>query len=233
MRYAGNLYGLKVYENDYRSLLKTYEPLDASSEISQRLRFYAYGEFRKHNLSGWTLQFASNQDLNFSYRELTSEGSSVWGSCNYRPRTISLNIDSIRSAPCFELWKGVILHEIAHALVGYNAGHGLRWRLTCARLGGYPSEFANNTPLYMKVFSSGVYVSPNDYIIDTCQHGKFELLIAALLGTMLKESLITKVFLTRWYFRRTPHTCQNTRSYRMVELVRQMIGKKESPKKFI
>lgn len=38
--------------------------------------------------------------------------------------------------------KDLILHEIAHALVGYQHGHNHVWRAKCLEIGACPEEFA-------------------------------------------------------------------------------------------
>jgi predicted SprT family Zn-dependent metalloprotease len=62
------------------------------------------------------------------------------GLCNYQRQTISLSL------PIFELpanrmrAQDTILHEIAHALAGYAAGHGPIWAATARRIGAVPQR---------------------------------------------------------------------------------------------
>ncbi|EJF44477.1 PF01863 domain protein, partial [Schaalia georgiae F0490] len=56
------------------------------------------------------------------------------GSCTHATRTISL------SGPLTDIYdeatvRAVVLHEIAHALVGPSQGHGARWREAARALG--------------------------------------------------------------------------------------------------
>ena len=49
--------------------------------------------------------------------------------------TLSKHLVELYSA---EQVRDVVLHEIAHALVGAEAGHGPRWRREVSRIGGSP-----------------------------------------------------------------------------------------------
>lgn len=62
-----------------------------------------------------------------------------FGQCSFNTRTISL------SKPLTEVndvanVKDTILHEIAHALAGYDAGHGPKWQKIAVELGANPSS---------------------------------------------------------------------------------------------
>ena len=59
------------------------------------------------------------------------------GSCSYKFKVLSF------SRPIFEandeaIVTDTILHEIAHALVGKNNGHGQAWKEACVRIGAIP-----------------------------------------------------------------------------------------------
>ena len=63
------------------------------------------------------------------------------GLCHYGRKVISLssyyvekNIDNLEEI------KDTILHEIAHAIAGYQAGHGWAWKLVCMRIGANPKR---------------------------------------------------------------------------------------------
>ncbi|HIQ56884.1 TPA: SprT-like domain-containing protein [Candidatus Gracilibacteria bacterium] len=66
-----------------------------------------------------------------------------FGMCNYTTKTISLSkyLTAINSE---EKVINTILHEIAHALAGYNAGHGKKWKETMINLGQIPSRCYGN-----------------------------------------------------------------------------------------
>lgn len=57
-----------------------------------------------------------------------------FGCCNYTRKTISLSLplNLIRTE---EMIMNTMLHEIAHALVGYNAGHGPVWKAKAMAIG--------------------------------------------------------------------------------------------------
>jgi SprT protein len=82
-----------------------------------------------HGLASWGFQF--------------DQARRRAGYCAYgrdgAPGTLSF------SAPLMELWtqdqqRKIVLHEIAHALAGPNAGHGRAWQLTCIRIGTQPDR---------------------------------------------------------------------------------------------
>lgn len=63
----------------------------------------------------------------------------TFGLCDYRYKTLYL------SAPLTELndevaVRDTLLHEIAHALAGWRAGHGPRWREVARRIGATPTR---------------------------------------------------------------------------------------------
>lgn len=65
-----------------------------------------------HGLTGWRFEFDR------AVRRM--------GCCKYKHRVISLSAPLSMRAPMDEI-RDTILHEIAHALVGPGAGHGLVW----------------------------------------------------------------------------------------------------------
>jgi predicted SprT family Zn-dependent metalloprotease len=77
----------------------------------------------KHGLAGWTFGFD-----NAKRRA---------GLCNYTHKHISLSIHFV-AHNSDEQVRDTILHEIAHALAGHEAGHGLVWMYAAARIGAEP-----------------------------------------------------------------------------------------------
>jgi SprT protein len=59
--------------------------------------------------------------------------------------------------------RDTILHEIAHALVGPNVGHGLRWRLKCVEIGAKPERLAGE---------EAVSTAKPNYVIECSACGK-------------------------------------------------------------
>ncbi len=54
--------------------------------------------------------------------------------CRYLPKKISLSSILVFNATKEEI-RNTILHEIAHALAGYEAGHGYKWKRTARSIG--------------------------------------------------------------------------------------------------
>jgi len=58
------------------------------------------------------------------------------GACHYRTKRITLSRSIFSfSETARDDWRDVVLHEIAHALVGGKAGHGPTWRATARSIG--------------------------------------------------------------------------------------------------
>lgn len=62
-----------------------------------------------------------------------------FGVCKYRKKVIGLskNLVSLNDE---ERVKDTILHEIAHAIAGHQAGHGWMWKNVCVRIGAKPER---------------------------------------------------------------------------------------------
>lgn len=70
---------------------------------------------------GWTIRW--NQNLSNA------------GVCKYNHKRIEISAVIAEYVPADRTWD-TVLHEIAHALAGPNAGHGPKWLATCKTLGG-------------------------------------------------------------------------------------------------
>ena len=81
----------------------------------------------QHGLSGW--------------RFLLDHGRTRCGACHYATRTISVSRHFVSLNSQAEV-ENVILHEIAHALVGPGHGHGQRWQQTARAIGARPEAYA-------------------------------------------------------------------------------------------
>jgi predicted SprT family Zn-dependent metalloprotease len=89
----------------------------------ERLAEVAAGRMAEHKLSGWT--FA----LSGAKRRL--------GVCKYREKRIEIGaFYALHNSEDAVL--DTLLHEIAHALAGPEAGHGPAWRAIAARIGATP-----------------------------------------------------------------------------------------------
>ena len=87
----------------------------------------ATGLLREHNLSqkGWTFEF-DNAKRRF-------------GVCKYRSKVIGLSKPLAEANDYVEV-VDTLLHEIAHAIAGYAAGHGPEWKKVCVRIGAKPQR---------------------------------------------------------------------------------------------
>lgn len=61
----------------------------------------------------------------------------TYGLCSYRTKTIQLSTFLTKSCP-EEQVRDTILHEIAHAIAGYEAGHGPKWKAVARQIGAAP-----------------------------------------------------------------------------------------------
>ncbi|MCY4227338.1 MAG: SprT-like domain-containing protein [Gammaproteobacteria bacterium] len=81
----------------------------------------------EHGLKHWSLHFSHGE------REL--------GRCQFRDQAIFISRNhAIRHA--HEFVDDTILHEIAHALAGHDAGHGPEWKKIALRVGAIPKSRA-------------------------------------------------------------------------------------------
>lgn len=83
----------------------------------------------KYGLTGWMFDFDSSV--------------SRFGICKYSVKIISLSKKLVELND-EEIVRQVILHEIAHAMVGHKAGHGQLWK-DVARSIGYKGERCYNS----------------------------------------------------------------------------------------
>lgn len=62
-----------------------------------------------------------------------------FGVCRYRSKTIGLSRNLVLLNEK-EKVMDTILHEIAHAIAGHKAGHGIEWKIVCERIGAKPER---------------------------------------------------------------------------------------------
>src|SRR5262249_48938208 len=103
------------------------DPLAAQSLANTMLQ--------QHSLPGWRFTW------NRRKRSL--------GLCRYREKTIQLSIYFVRDNG-LEAVRETILHEIAHALAGEDAGHGPLWKSVCRRIGCKPERCDNGSAIMPK-----------------------------------------------------------------------------------
>ena len=77
----------------------------------------------EHGLTGWTFAFV--------------EAKRRLGNCHFQHRVIRISrTHSLEGSG--EQIRDTVLHEIAHAIAGYEAGHGPLWKVTARRIGATP-----------------------------------------------------------------------------------------------
>lgn len=78
--------------------------------------------FKKHGLDEWSLKF--------------DRAIKRAGSCDFVKHVITLSVHMItNSTISMEQIKNILLHEMAHALVGYEQGHNCVWRAKAIEIG--------------------------------------------------------------------------------------------------
>ena len=77
----------------------------------------------EHGLTGWTLAFV--------------EAKRRLGDCHFRHRVIRISRTHALEGSEEQI-RDTVLHEIAHAIAGHEAGHGLLWKVTARRIGATP-----------------------------------------------------------------------------------------------
>ena len=87
---------------------------------------YAHSLFKKHNLDGWKFEI------------VTSTKKHNIGTCWHTRKLIRLQARFF-FASTKETINDTILHEVAHAIAGYEAGHGPEWKHWCNILGCIPN----------------------------------------------------------------------------------------------
>ena len=77
----------------------------------------------EHGLTGWTLAFI--------------EAKRRLGDCHFQHRVIRISrAHALEGSE--EQIRDTVLHEIAHAITGHEAGHGPLWKVTARRIGATP-----------------------------------------------------------------------------------------------
>lgn len=79
----------------------------------------------EHRLSGWTFAF--------------NRARRTMGLCRHHEQRIELSVYFVLANDEANV-RDCILHEIAHAIAGLEAGHGPRWKQICKRIGAKPER---------------------------------------------------------------------------------------------
>jgi predicted SprT family Zn-dependent metalloprotease len=85
-----------------------------------------------HGLAGWECRFNRSR-VNM-------------GLCLYGPRVIELSVHFVENNGA-EAVRDTVLHEIAHALAGREAGHGPLWKAMCLRVGAKPERLSDEAAM--------------------------------------------------------------------------------------
>ena len=81
----------------------------------------------EHGLTGWTLAFV--------------EAKRRLGDCHFKERVIRISRSHALEGSEEQI-RDTVLHEIAHAIAGREAGHGPLWKVTARRIGATPKAYA-------------------------------------------------------------------------------------------
>lgn len=82
-----------------------------------------------------------------------------FGCCDYSKKQITLSVH-LAAINSFQQCQDTILHEIAHALAGREAGHGPKWKEACLQIGANPQ----------RCYSSDQVNQPPSKYIRYCPH---------------------------------------------------------------
>lgn len=86
-------------------------------------RHLAIAQMKRYQLWRWSFRFSGEKR--------------AFGRCDFGTQTIYLSKHYVLLNEEPQV-RDAILHEIAHALAGHEAGHGPKWRRVAARLGAAP-----------------------------------------------------------------------------------------------
>lgn len=119
----------------------------------------------KHGLSqtGWKFQF--------------DKSTRRFGYCNYRKRVVSVSYKLTELNEEKDV-RNTILHEIAHALVDFNSGHGPVWKAKHREIGGdgerlYKNHVNRPEPRYTATCQNCKRVYRKQRIRRLAQHGLY------------------------------------------------------------
>lgn len=73
------------------------------------------------------------------WRFAWNHGRRTLGLCRYTEKTIELSTHFVLKNDEAQV-RDTVLHEIAHAIAGYRAGHGMAWKMACVRVGARPER---------------------------------------------------------------------------------------------
>jgi predicted SprT family Zn-dependent metalloprotease len=98
----------------------------------------ALGQMKKHGLIGWL----------FAFNSAKSQAGICYHPTSSRPGRIELSIHFCENNSESEILD-IILHEIAHAIVGHENGHNKVWKNKCLEIGAKPDRLYKSESVNM------------------------------------------------------------------------------------
>ena len=127
-------------------LVPTGKPAPRVTDPTVQYTMLVCSLMNQHGLTDWTFE------LDRAKRRA--------GCCKHGCKTLTLSYHYItRNLDKPDDIRDTILHEIAHALAGHDAGHGDAWKAICVRIGASPQRCYDSTVIDM----------PKGQLVATCQ----------------------------------------------------------------
>lgn len=107
-------------------------------QVSHVWSLPAPSDLSEANILDYARQALTELGLNvagYGWQFGTNNSKSNLGQCNYNRRTVEISRHFLGAVPVTDMWN-TVLHEIAHAIAGPNAGHGHLWKRVHTALGG-------------------------------------------------------------------------------------------------
>ena len=86
---------------------------------------FARNEFKKWNLTGWRFEWGNAKR--------------TAGTCYHNKKLIRMSLPLLKAMGLYDAID-TLLHEVAHALAGYRAGHGPEWKRWAKKVGAKPKR---------------------------------------------------------------------------------------------
>lgn len=97
-----------------------------NNEVLDHIEAFAAAKIAEHlPPEGWTFSWLTTKR--------------TMGLCDYRTKMVSASKIYVGIASVEQL-ENTVLHEIAHALAGFKAGHGFAWERACVAIGAEPKR---------------------------------------------------------------------------------------------
>jgi SprT protein len=108
------------------------EPISSEVMTPEEIKSFAIDALREHGLSrqGWVFSWSNSK--------------TKFGLCHFGHRSIMVS-SFLAAASSSEEVRDTVLHEVAHALAGPQAGHGPKWKRIAEELGARPEAKASES----------------------------------------------------------------------------------------